>query len=122
MKDPETNSLVDAEFTRVKIVVRWSLPEHEFPTEDDQQAVEKLAERMDRILGQSTLAEVGGFQSGCGYIDILIHGKETDEDTDEIYSLIVDSFRGAGCPVGSCIIRRYREPETEAVSDIIYDR
>ncbi len=116
------DSFVDNEFTRLKIIVRWSMPEHEFPTEDDQQAVEKLAERMDRILGQSTLAEIKGFQSGCGHIDILIHGRETDEDIDEIYLLIVDSFRRAGCPVGSCIIRCYREPETEAVSDIIYDR
>jgi hypothetical protein len=105
--------------TRQKIVVRWGLPEGAFPSDSDEDAIEPLIEMIDDILKTDGRAEVNGCEHGAGSIDVLIFGKETDADTDDIYSMIRPVVTGFGCPPGSCIIRQYGEPEREVMSDVV---
>jgi hypothetical protein len=106
------------DFSRQKVVIRWKLSGSDYATDDDEDSAEVFADQIEPILNQSHRAEVNGFEFGPGYIDILIFGKETDDDTDEIYADIVSAFRSFGCPPGSCIIREY-EGRGEVVSDTI---
>ncbi len=64
-------------------------------------------------------AEIIGWERGPGAIDILIFGRETDDDSDEIYTRIAPAFRQFGCPPGSCIVRCYRDRDQELVSDTV---
>lgn len=105
--------------TRQKLVVRWALPEGTFPSDSDEDAIEPLIEMIDDMLEMDGRAEVNGCEHGGGSIDVLIFGKETDADTDDIYSLIRPVVTGFGCPPGSCIIRHYGEPEREVISDVV---
>lgn len=108
------------DFSSQKLVIRWKLSGNDYATDDDEDAAEVFAVQIERILDQTHRAEVNGFEFGPGYIDILIFGKETDDDTDEIYADIVSIFRSFGCPPGSNIIREY-EGGDEIVSDTIPD-
>jgi hypothetical protein len=105
--------------TRQKIVVRWCLPVGAFPTESDEDAIEPLIERISRTLEADGRAEVIGCEHGSGHIDVLIFGKETDADTDDIYTMIRPIVAGFACPPGSCIIRQYEEPQREVTSDLV---
>ncbi len=105
--------------TRQKIVVRWALPDGAFPSDSDEDAIEPLIEMIDDMLNTDGRAEVNGCEHGSGSIDVLIFGKETDADTDDIYSMIRPVVTGFGCPPGSCIIRQYEEPEREVISDVV---
>lgn len=107
-----------AEFTRQKIIIRWSLPDGVDPDEHEDRA-HALAAAIDPILDASGLAEINGFEFGGGEIDALIFGRETDDDVDAIYESIVEVFRAFGCPAGSCIIRQYRDRGDELVTDVV---
>jgi hypothetical protein len=107
------------EFSRKKIVIHWSAAGDRHPSEEEQDAAEALAEQLDSRLASTGQAEIIGFERGPGSIDLLIFGRETDEDVDEIYHLIAPAFREFGCPPGSCIIRCYRDRGEELVSDKI---
>ena len=109
------------DFTRQKIVIRWKLKGDEYATDADEDAAEALTEQIDSILRQNKRAEINGFEFGPGCIDILIFGKETDDDTDAIYAAIVATFRGFGCPPGSCVIRQYEYRDEEVISDTVPD-
>lgn len=109
------------DFTRQKIVIRWKLKGDEYATDDDEDASETLTEQIDPILKQNKRAEINGFEFGPGSIDILIFGKETDDDTDAIYADIVATFRAFKCPPGSCIIRQYEDRDEEVISDTVPD-
>lgn len=98
-----------ADFSRQKLVIRWKLDGDSYGTDDDEDATEAFADAIEPVIEQSGLAEINGFEYGPGVIDILIFGKETDDDMDEIYALVVDTFKSYGCPTGSCIIKRYGE-------------
>ena len=50
---------------------------------------------------------------------MVIFGKETDADTDEIYTMIRPVVAGFACPQGSCIVRQYEEPKREVTSDVV---
>jgi hypothetical protein len=107
--------------TRQKIVVRWSLPGGAFPTESDEDAIEPLIEKISRTLEADGRAEIIGCEHGSGQIDVLIFGKETDADTDDIYTIIRPVVAGFACPPGSCIVRQYEEPKREVTSDVVRD-
>ena len=109
------------DFTRQKIVIRWKLKGAEYATDADEDAAEALSEQIDAILRQNKRAEINGFEFGPGCIDILIFGKETDDDTDAIYADIVATFRAFGCPPGSCIVRQYEYRDEEVISDTVPD-
>ena len=109
------------DFTRQKIVIRWKLKGDEYATDADEDAADAFTEQIDAILRQSKRAEINGFEFGPGCIDILIFGKETDDDTDAIYADIVATFRGFGCPPGSCVIRQYEYRDEEVISDTVPD-
>jgi hypothetical protein len=109
------------DFTRQKIVIRWKLKGDEYPTDADEDAAEALTKKVDSILRQNQRAEINGFEFGPGCIDILIFGKETDDDTDAIYGDILATFRVFGCPPGSCIVRQYEDRDEEVISDIVPD-
>ena len=109
------------DFTRQKIVIRWKLKGEEYATDDDEDAAEALTGQIDSILSQNERAEVNGFEFGPGCIDILVFGKETDDDTDAIYADIVAAFRAFGCPPGSCIMRQYEDRDEELISDTVPD-
>ena len=104
--------------TRQKIVVRWNLG-LAFPTDSDEDAIESLIEMISHTLEADGRAEVNGCEHGQGQIDVLIFGKETDADTDEIYTMIWPIVAGFACPPGSCIIRQYEEPQREVTSDLV---
>ena len=100
-----------ADFTRQKLVIRWKLDGDSYGTDDDEDATEAFANAIEPAIENSGLAEINGFENGPGLIDILIFGKETDDDMDDLYALIVDTFKAYGCPKGSCIIKCYGEAE-----------
>ncbi len=110
------------DFTQQKIVIRWKLKGDEYATDADEDAAEALTERLDPILRLTNRAEINGFEFSPGYIDILIFGKETDDDTDAIYADIVATFRAFGCPPGSCVIRQYEDRDEEVISDTVPDK
>jgi hypothetical protein len=105
--------------TRQKIVVRWSLPVGAFPTDSDEDAIEPLIEMISRTLEADGRAEVIGCEHGQGQIDVLIFGKETDADTDDIYTIIRPVVVGFACPPGSCIVRQYEDTKREVTSDVV---
>jgi hypothetical protein len=109
------------DLTRQKIVIRWKLKGDEYATDADEDAAEALTEQIDPILRQNEQAEINGFEFGPGYIDILIFGRETDDDTDTVYADIVTAFRAFGCPPGSCIMRQYEDRDEEVISDTVPD-
>jgi len=111
----------DAAFTRQKLVIRWKLDEDSFPSEEDEETVLALGDAIEPALEKSGLAEINGIEIATGLIDLLIFGKETDDDMDDIYALVVDTFKSYGCPKGSCIIRCYGPAENcrEVFSDEI---
>ena len=106
------------DFTRQKLVIRWKLEGRNYATDDDEDAAELLCEQLDAILSRTKLAEINGVEFGPGYINILIFGKETDDDLDFIYADIAPAFRAFNCPPGSQIIRFY-EQQGEVVSDVV---
>jgi len=110
-----------ADFTRQKLVIRWKLDGDSYGTDDDEDATEAFADAIEPAIENSGLAEINGFECGPGLIDILIFGKETDDDMDDIYPLVVDTFKSYGCPKGSCIIKCYGEAENrrEVICDEI---
>jgi hypothetical protein len=107
------------EFVWRKLVLRWKLPDNRFPDDEDEDRAEELAEHIEPLLSQSALGEVNGFEFGRGQIDILIFGKATDCDVDELYKLLVGPFRDHGCPPGSSIIRFYNDGKKSLESDVI---
>jgi hypothetical protein len=108
-----------AAFTRQKLVIRWKLNGDTYPTDNDEDATETFATAIESAIAESGLGEINGFEHGAGLIDILIFGRETDDDVDDIYSLIADTFKSYGCPPGSCIIKCYHDPRREVVCDEI---
>ncbi len=104
--------------TRQKIVVRWALSEGAFPSDSDEDAIEPLIEMIDDALNADGRAEVNGCENGPGSIDVLIFGKETDDDTDEIYALILPIVEVFGCPPGSRIIRQYEDQRREVITEV----
>ena len=105
--------------TRQKIVVRWTLPGDEYASDADEDAIEPLIERIAQALEADGRAEVNGCENGPGQIDVLIFGKETDADTDDIYSIIRPIVASFARPPGSCIIRQYVDRKSEVTSDIV---
>lgn len=85
----------------------------------DEDAIEPLIEMISRTLEADGRAEVNGCEHGQGQIDVLIFGKETDPDTDDIDTMIRPIVTGFACPPGSCIIRQYEEPQREVTSDLV---
>lgn len=107
------------DLTRQKIVIRWKVRSDEYASDADEDAAGALAEQIDSLLSRDNRAEINGLEFGPDCIDILVFGKETDEDTDAIYADIAATFRAFGCPAGSCIIRHYVDRDEEVISDIV---
>jgi hypothetical protein len=105
--------------TRQKIVVRWTLSGEEYASDADEDAIEPLIERIAQALEADGRAEVNGCENGPGQIDVLIFGKETDADTDDIYAIIRPIVASFACPPGSCIIRQYEDRKREVTSDVV---
>ena len=108
-------------FVWKKLVLRWTTPNNRWPTDDDEDGAEQLAASLDPIVAQSGLGEINGFEQGAGHIDLLIFGKATDSDVDQIYELLAPAFRAFKCPAGSRIIRFYRERDEKIESDVVPD-
>ncbi|MCA9082284.1 MAG: hypothetical protein KDA58_17110 [Planctomycetaceae bacterium] len=121
MESIEKQEFDDDGFVWRKLVLRWATPDGRFPTDEDEDGAEALAELIDPIIGPSGLGEINGFEFGAGQIDVLIFGKATDADVDGIYDLVAPAFRKFDCPVGSRIVRVYNESghEAEVESDIV---
>jgi hypothetical protein len=83
----------DDDFVWQKLALRWATPDGRWPTDEDEDRVEELAKLMDPIITQSGLGEINGFEYGSGQIDVLIFGKATDSDVDQIYELVAPTFR-----------------------------
>ncbi|MBM84015.1 MAG: hypothetical protein CMJ78_25965 [Planctomycetaceae bacterium] len=107
------------DFVWQKLILRWATPNDQWPTDDDEDSAMELAKVIDPIIGQSGLGEINGFEHGAGQIDVLIFGKATDSDVDQIYELLAPAFREFECPAGSRIIRVYNERNDEVESDIV---
>lgn len=106
---------MDFEFTRQKIVIRWALDSNRFPTDEDEVSFQNFGRQLEPILETSGLAEINGIEFGSGEMELLIFGKETDEDVDQIYELIRDHFNNYGCPSGSHIRKCYEEKNQEVI-------
>ncbi len=119
LKELEAAPPSPEDMTRQKIVIRWTLPGGAFPTDSDEDAIEPLLDMIHAALERDGRAEINGCEHGAGSIDVLIFGKETDADTDDIYSIIRPVVTGFACPPGSCIIRYYEEPNREVTSDVV---
>lgn len=101
------------------VVVRWQAQDGKDITNEDEDGAEELADRLEPILPAVAQAEIMGFETGRDSIDILIWGiGGTDDDADQIYDAVVDTFRAFGCPAGSAIIRYYNAGENELESDV----
>jgi len=109
------------DFVWQKLVLRWATPNDRWPTDDDEDGAEELAKVIAPIITQSGLGEINGFEHGSGQIDVLIFGKATDSDADQIYELLAPHFRAFKCPAGSRIIRVYNERDEELESDVVPD-
>ncbi|MCP4476779.1 MAG: hypothetical protein GY818_01655 [Planctomycetaceae bacterium] len=109
------------DFVWQKLVLRWTTPDGRWPTDDDEDGAEEMAKVIDPIITQSGLGEINGFEHGSGQIDVLIFGKATDSDVDQIYELLAPPFRAFKCPAGSCMIRVYNERNEEIESDVVPD-
>ena len=107
------------EFPRKKIAVRWAVAGDRYPSDEDQAAAEALLERLEPVLAGAGLGEIIGCELGPGSVDILVFGRDTDDDVDALYDLLAPAFRAFGCPAGSCIIRTYRDRGEERVSDLV---
>jgi hypothetical protein len=107
------------DFVWRKLVLRWTTPDARWPTDDDEDGAEGLAKVIDPFITQSGLGEINGFEHGSGHIDVLIFGKATDADVDQIYDLLAPPFRAFKCPAGSRIIRVYNERSEEIESDVV---
>jgi hypothetical protein len=119
----EFNSLQNDEtdeydFTRLELTIRWKIPDNKYPTDDDEDAAEAFASKIEPIVCAYQRGDLNGFMYGKGYIDILIFTREKG-DADIIYANIVDTFSAFGCPPGSCIIRKYDNTSAEIISDVI---
>jgi hypothetical protein len=117
--DEMENQTAKDDFGFQKLAIRWKLPGEKYATHKDEDCAEKLTEKIEGILREDGRAEVNGFEYGPGHIDILIFGRESNQDTDNIYLSIIDAFRTYGCPKGSYIIRNYLNSEEEVISDKI---
>ena len=102
--------------------LRWVTPNHRWPTDEDEDAAEKLAGAIEPIIAESGLGEINGFEHGSGHIDLLIFGKATDANVDQIYNLLVPMFRAYDCPPGSRIIRFYNERNEQLESDVVAEK
>lgn len=112
--------MVDDDFTRQKLVIRFKLNHNDFPNDDDEAHAEGLALRLQAMLTEDGRAEINGFELVAGWIDILIFGNETDYDTDAIYAKIAPIFLDYPCLKGSYIVRQYSElGEDTKLSDTI---
>jgi hypothetical protein len=107
------------DFTCQKLIIRWKLDGDAYGTDEDEDAAEAFADAVEPAIAKSGLGEISGFEYGPGIIDILIFGKETEDDIEEIYSLVVDTFKSYGCPSGSCIIKCYDNPRRDVACDRI---
>jgi hypothetical protein len=105
--------------TRQKIVVRWSLPGQRYASDADEDAIEPLIEMIAQALEADGRAEVIGCENGPGLIDVLVFGKETEDDTDDLYAIIRPIVTSFACPPGSCIIRQYEDQKREVTSDVV---
>ncbi len=109
-------------FVWQKLALRWVTPNDRWPTDEDEDGAEELADRIEPIIEQSGLGHINGYEHGGGHIDVLIFGKATDSDVDQIYNLLAPAFRGFNCPPGSRIIRFFNERNEEIESDIVPEK
>jgi hypothetical protein len=107
------------DFVWQKLALRWATPNNRWPTAEDEDGAEQLADKIEPIIEQSGLGHINGYEHGGGHIDILIFGKATDSDVDQIYDLLAPTFRDFDCPPGSRIVRRYNERNEEIESDVV---
>jgi hypothetical protein len=105
--------------SRQKIVVRWSLPGQRYASDADEDAIEPLIEMIAQALEADGRAEVIGCENGPGLIDVLVFGKETDADTDDLYAIIRPIVTSFACPPGSSIIWQYEDQKREVTSDVV---
>ena len=108
-------------FAEQKLVLRWATPGGRSYTDEDEDAAEQLADTMEPIIAESVRGEINGFELGTSYINILIFGRASDDDVDEIYELLAPAFRTYGCPPGSSITRCYPDERGEVESDVVPD-
>ncbi len=107
------------DFVWQKVTMRWATPDDRWPTDADEDGAEQLADTIALVIDASGLGEINGFEYGRGHIDVMIFGKATDGDVDDIYELVAPAFRTFGCPPGSRIIRTYHQPRREVESDVV---
>jgi hypothetical protein len=97
----------DDKFGYRKVIVRWKLAHGDSPIDEDEDEVDAFAWKLDEALAKSGCAEINGYEYGKGYIDILIFGNKTNENTEEAYQSIIEIYRAYKVPKGSHIIRYY---------------
>jgi hypothetical protein len=119
VQEIESRSPSPEDRTRQKIVVRWSLPGQRYASDADEDAIEPLIEMIAPALEADGRAEVIGCENGPGLIDVLVFGKETDADTDDLYAIIRPIVTSFACPPGSSIIRQYEDQKREVTSDVV---
>ena len=112
--------MVGDDFTRQKIVIRFKLSHNDFPTDEDEKEAEGLAMQLDAVLTEDGRGEINGMEYMAGWMNILIFGRETDDDTDNIYEQIRPAFLDYPYLRGSHIVRWYGEiGENMEVSDTV---
>lgn len=87
-----------------KVLIMWKLPSGQSANFEDLDKVQGLVNELMKVLDkdEAGIFDFGGIE---GFIEVPIYGKEGDEATDAIYSLIIDVFNAYPTPAGSHIVR-----------------
>jgi len=101
---PIDDDVLDDGLDFQKVLIMWKLPNGRCANFEDLDQVQGLVNELEKVLDED---EAGIFDFGGieGFIEVPIYGKEGDEATDTIYSLIIDVFTAYPKPPGSHIVR-----------------
>lgn len=108
----------DDELDYQKLIIKWKLPTRITTIEEELDKAEILIKEIENVLDPNE-AGIFDFEESDEFIEIPIYGRDSNEVTDSIYSLIKDVFKKHPCPSGSYIIRIYNESGEGFVSDLI---
>ena len=105
------------------IICRLIAPTSTGFSDEDEEAVENLANQMQQVMPHVANANVIGcersYERSARRMSILIYGAGANEEVDLIYNAIVPLFRAFPCQPGSCIVRYYDNRQRELVSDLV---
>ena len=104
-------------FVQRRVVVRLATRGGRWPTDADEDAAEDFAKLTSPLVDESGLGEINGFEFGRGYIDVLIFGRESRDDSGRLRDLIAPQFRTWNTLSGSRILRYPGCNQTPVESD-----